>query len=138
MLFEGFYKDGEAAVEHLLTRSDIDTTKIIAFGQSIGGAVVIDLAVKFNDRLFAIIIENTFTTMPDIGRVLFGTIPGISLLPDVFFKNQYRSIEKIRHITVPGLFISGLADTMIPPTMMKTLFEVKFISYLVSLKRIEI
>ncbi len=112
-------------MQHLLTRSDIDTGKIIVFGQSIGGAVVIDLAVKFNDRLFAIMVENTFTTMPDIGRELFSTIPGISLLPDIFFKNQYRSIDKLKHITIPGLFISGLADTMIPPRMMKTLFDVK-------------
>lgn len=120
---KGFYKDGEAAVNHLFTRSDIDTTKIIVYGQSIGGAVVIDLAVKFNDRLFAVMVENTFTTMPDIGRELFGSIPGISFLPDCFFKNQYRSIDKLKNITIPGLFISGLADTMIPPTMVKTLFE---------------
>lgn len=120
---KGFYKDGEAAVDHLLTRSDIDTSKIIVFGQSIGGAVVIDLAAKFNDKLFAVMVENTFTTMPDIGRELFGGIPGVAFLPDFCFKNQYRSLEKLKHITIPGLFISGLADTMIPPRMMKQLFD---------------
>jgi dienelactone hydrolase len=40
---KGFYKDAEAAVSHLFSRSDIDNSKIIVFGQSIGGAVVIDL-----------------------------------------------------------------------------------------------
>ena len=39
----GFYKDGEAAINHILNRSDIDKNKIILFGQSIGGAVVIEL-----------------------------------------------------------------------------------------------
>ena len=53
----GFYKDGEAAVNYLLSRTDIDTSKIIVFGQSIGGAVVIDLALKFNETLFAVIVE---------------------------------------------------------------------------------
>lgn len=120
---KGFYKDGEAAINHLITRSDIDTTKIIVFGQSIGGAVVIDLALKFNEKLYAVMVENTFTTMPEIGRELFSGIPGISLLPDCFFKNQYRSIDKLKYITVPGLFISGQADTMIPPRMMKQLFD---------------
>ncbi len=44
---KGFYKDGQAAVSYLLSRSDIDTSKIIVFGQSIGGAVVIDLVSSF-------------------------------------------------------------------------------------------
>jgi abhydrolase domain-containing protein 13 len=39
----GFYKDGEAAVNYLLNRNDIDNGKIILLGQSIGGGVVIDL-----------------------------------------------------------------------------------------------
>lgn len=120
---KGFYKDGEAAVNHLFTRSDIDTSKIIVFGQSIGGAVVIDLALKFNDKLYAVIVENTFTTMPEIGRELFGGIPGVGLLPDFMFKNQFRSLEKLKTITIPHLFISGQADTMIPPRMMKQLFD---------------
>lgn len=33
-------------------------------------------------------VENTFTTMPDIGRELFGGIPGVAFLPDFCFKNQ--------------------------------------------------
>jgi pimeloyl-ACP methyl ester carboxylesterase len=40
---QGFYKDGEAAINHVFNRSDIDKNKIIIFGQSIGGAVVIEL-----------------------------------------------------------------------------------------------
>jgi len=120
---KGFYKDGEAAVNYLLSRTDIDTSKIIVFGQSIGGAVVIDLALKFNEKLFAVIVENTFTSMPEIGRELFSWIPGISLLPDVCFKNKYKSIDKLKFVTMPGLFISGQADTMIPPKMMNQLFD---------------
>lgn len=119
----GFYKDAECSINHLLTRSDIDTTKIIAFGQSIGGAVVIDLAHKFNNKLFAFIVENTFTSLPDIGRELFAALPGINYLPDICFKNQYQSIKKVKFLTIPGLFISGQADTMIPSRMMSSLFE---------------
>lgn len=42
---KGFYKDAEASINYLLARKDIDTTKLIPFGQSIGGAVVIDLVL---------------------------------------------------------------------------------------------
>ncbi|RNA32098.1 alpha beta hydrolase domain-containing 13 [Brachionus plicatilis] len=119
----GFYKDAEAAILYLFNRNDINTHKIIPYGQSIGGAVVIDLARKYNERLYAFIVENTFTSLPEIGKELFSGIPGIFYLPEIFFKNQYQSINKIKSITIPGLFISGLSDTMIPPRMMKALFE---------------
>jgi abhydrolase domain-containing protein 13 len=85
---KGFYKDGEATINYILSRNDINTQRIIVLGQSIGGAVTIDLALKFNDRLFAFIVENTFTSLPDIARVLFRIIPGIQLVPNFFFKNQ--------------------------------------------------
>lgn len=52
--------------------------------------------MKFNDNLYGFIVENTFTTMPEIGRELFAGIPGVSLLPDLFFKNQVtKDFEKI-------------------------------------------
>ena len=87
---KGFYKDAESSIDYLLSRSDVNKDKIIAFGQSIGGAVVIDLALKYNDKLFAFIVENTFTSLPDIGRDLFSNIPGVTLLPDLIFKNQVK------------------------------------------------
>ena len=85
---KGFYLDSETAINHLLGRSDIDTSKIIPYGQSIGGAVVVNLSLKFNEKLFAFIVENTFTSLPDIGRELFAAVPGINYLPDFCFKNQ--------------------------------------------------
>jgi fermentation-respiration switch protein FrsA (DUF1100 family) len=119
----GFYLDSEAAINHLLDRADIDTSKLIPFGQSIGGAVTIHLAHKYNERLYAFIVENTFTSLPDIGRELFGAVPGINYLPDICFKNQFQSKERVKTVTVAGLFINGTGDTMIPPRMSKHLFE---------------
>lgn len=36
---------------------------------------------------------------------------------------QYMSLLKIRSITVPTLFVSGLADTLVPPRMMTVLYD---------------
>ena len=38
-----------------------------------------------------------------------------------FIQLQYMSLLKIRSITVPTLFVSGLADTLVPPQMMMDL-----------------
>ena len=43
---EGLCMDAQAALDFLLTRSDINTEKILVFGRSLGGAVAIDLATR--------------------------------------------------------------------------------------------
>ncbi|CAD5125735.1 DgyrCDS13944 [Dimorphilus gyrociliatus] len=37
----------------------------------------------------------------------------------------YSSLSRIKHISVPSLFISGQADTLVPKEMMNTLYEVR-------------
>ena len=43
---EGLCMDAQAALDFLLTRTDINTEKILVFGRSLGGAVAIDLATR--------------------------------------------------------------------------------------------
>ena len=40
----GLQLDAQAAMEYLLNRRDIDTSRIIVFGRSLGGAVAVSLA----------------------------------------------------------------------------------------------
>ena len=40
----GLELDAEAALDYLLNRRDIDTSRIIVFGRSLGGAVAVSLA----------------------------------------------------------------------------------------------
>jgi abhydrolase domain-containing protein 13 len=121
---QGFYLDAEAACSYLYSRNDIDKTRIVLYGQSIGGAVAIHTAFLAKLDYYALIIENTFTTLPDIGRELFSAIPFVNTLPEFCFKNQFRSLDKIKLInTIPCLFMSGSVDTLVPPRMMLKLFE---------------
>ncbi|XP_070533909.1 protein ABHD13-like [Ptychodera flava] len=120
----GFYTDAKAAVDYLLSRSDIDPTKLIIFGRSLGGAVAIDLASSpgYRDQLAALIVENTFTSVPDMAGVVFN-LPVISWVPLWCHKNKYLSIKKIHRVKAPTLFLSGMADELIPPKMMHILFQ---------------
>ena len=119
----GFYSDASAALDYLIGRPDIDSTKIIVFGRSLGGAVAIELAKsgKQRERISALIIENTFTSIPEISRTLFNCRL-IRHVPNWFYKNQFSSVSKMSSITVPTLFISGLSDELIPSSMMTTLY----------------
>jgi pimeloyl-ACP methyl ester carboxylesterase len=87
--FSGLYLDAAAAMDYLLTRTDINLNKIIIFGRSLGGAVAVNLATHpvHSHNICALILENTFSSLPDIGRTLFN-FQIINSLPDWCFKNQ--------------------------------------------------
>lgn len=120
---EGLYMDAQAALDFLVTRQDIATDKIVVFGRSLGGAVAVDLATRTanKDSIAALMLENTFTSIPDIARILF-PFKLIQCLPVWFYKNQFKSHRKACRITQPTLFLSGLADKLIPPQMMNDLY----------------
>lgn len=80
--------DSEAALSYLLSRSDIDTNKIVIFGRSLGGAVAIALASNelYLDKAFALIVENTFTSIPSMANQL--VMNGLNKLPYLCFRNK--------------------------------------------------
>ena len=60
---KGIKMDAEAALDFILQHPDLKGTKIILFGQSIGGAVAIHLAAHRGKDISAMIVENTFTSL---------------------------------------------------------------------------
>ncbi|XP_071855555.1 protein ABHD13-like isoform X2 [Apostichopus japonicus] len=86
---EGMYKDAQAALDYLHNRSDINSNFIFVFGRSLGGAVAIDLASKPRNRgkIRGLILENTFTSIPDMGRHLF-RLDLIKWIPLFIVKNK--------------------------------------------------
>ncbi|KAI1305345.1 Protein ABHD13 [Halotydeus destructor] len=120
----GLYLDSEAAMEYLLQHPAIDKTQIVLFGRSLGGGVAVELAknIRYKDHVAAVIIENTFTSIPDIARILFDC-KLVRMLPNWFHKNQFNSAAKMSKVPQATLFLSGLQDELIPPTMMYSLYQ---------------
>lgn len=59
----------------------------------------------------------SFFSIPDIGKVMFN-FRVLRWIPTWFYKNQFFSKTKILKVTTSVLFISGLMDGLIPPSMM--------------------
>ena len=91
----GLYLDAQAAFDFLLSRTDIDQTKIVIFGRSLGGAVAIHLASEpyYAKKALCLIVENTFTTLPHIARHLFNSFKIVTYLPIWCYKNKVRRDE---------------------------------------------
>lgn len=62
---EGLTLDAQTALDYIRNRKDIEGTKIVVYGQSLGGAVAIQLVAKNQEAgdVVGLIVENTFTSM---------------------------------------------------------------------------
>lgn len=128
----GFYQDSICALNYLSTRSDINNDKIFVFGQSLGGALAMYLASnsKCSCKLRGVIMENTFTSIPDLASHLFN-LP-LCIWSRILL-NNYPTLDRLSYFlhnindsvrVPPMLFISGDLDTLIPPKMMWKLSKV--------------
>lgn len=126
----GITKDAQAALDHLLQRTDIDTSRIVVFGRSLGGAVGSVLTKNNPDKVAGLILENTFTSILDMAGVLLPFLKwviggsgskGFKLLNFVV-RSPWNTIDVIGEIRQPILFLSGLQDEMVPPIHMQMLY----------------
>lgn len=60
---KGLKIDAQAALDYLLEREDTRNTKIVVYGQSLGGAVSSWLGVHNQEKVAAVILENTFLSL---------------------------------------------------------------------------
>lgn len=59
----GINIDAQTGLDYVRQRDGLKDTKIVLYGQSLGGAVAIQLAAK-NQDIAGVILENTFLSIP--------------------------------------------------------------------------
>jgi dienelactone hydrolase len=104
------YETADACWDHLQSRRDIDPTKIIPSGWSLGAAVAIDLASR--KPVAGLVTFSAFTTMSRMARIVVPFLP-TSLMLSYRFDN----VTKIKQLQVPILFVHGEHDRLIPHQM---------------------
>ncbi len=112
---QGFYLDGEAGIEWLVEQG-IAATDLIVVGNSIGGGVAVEMAVRHEPA--GLILIAPFTSLPDAAAANLWWLPARSLVRD-----QYANADKITQLTIPVLVQHGTADDLIPPSQGQALAE---------------
>lgn len=110
---EGLYKDAVAAYNYIMERQK--QSKIIVYGESLGGAVAIDLASRVD--IEGLVLEGTFTSVKDMAKVIYPWLPGFLL------RTKFNSVDKIAKINAPKLHFHGQWDDIVPISLGKKLFE---------------
>ena len=113
----GTYRDAEAAWQYLVEERKVDPNRIIIFGRSLGGAVATWQAR--NHTPVALILESTFTSVPDIGAKYYPFLP-VRLLS----RFKYDTAEYLKGVNCPVLIVHSPDDEMMPFSHGQRLFEI--------------
>jgi hypothetical protein len=111
---KGLYLDLNCVYDYLVNQRKIPSKKIILYGESLGSAVVIDLASY--KKIGGIILEGSFSSGKDLAKEIY------PFLPSFFFSDKFNSLSKINKIDAPKLFIHSKDDEIIPIKYAKKLF----------------
>lgn len=105
--------------------SGVELADIQLYGQSIGGAVVLDTAAAFPDMVSGIIIENTFLSLETLVPHVMPALP--QLLVSLLLTERWNASKAMPKIpkTTPILFLSGKRDELVPQGQMIKLRELR-------------
>jgi fermentation-respiration switch protein FrsA (DUF1100 family) len=113
---EGLADDARAARAYVISRADVDPTRVVYFGESLGAAVAVRLAVEYLPS--GLILRSPFASLTSIGQHHYPMLPVGLLLRD-----RFPSIERAPKIRCPVLVIAGTSDSIIPIVHTRRLYD---------------
>jgi fermentation-respiration switch protein FrsA (DUF1100 family) len=112
----GTYLDAEAAYRWLAEQKKVPSGRIVIHGESLGGAVAMELALR--RRAAGLILESTFTSVVEMCRHFFPFLPA-----GLVVRFRYDTLSKIPKLSCPLLVMHSPDDDIVPFAMGRRLFE---------------
>jgi pimeloyl-ACP methyl ester carboxylesterase len=112
----GLYADALLVFDALARRPDVDASRIVLVGRSLGCAVATHVAAE--RPVAGAILVSPFDSMVEVGRRHYPWLP-VGLL----LRHPFDARSRAPGITVPMLAIAGERDGIIPPAHSRRLFE---------------
>jgi uncharacterized protein len=107
--------DAQLAYDHLIAKG-ADPRRIVAYGESLGTGVAVQLAAS--RQVAAVVLDAPYTALAEIGQRRYPFIPVRLFLKDTFATTDY-----ITRIRAPLLILHGSEDRTIPVALGRELYE---------------
>lgn len=112
---EGLALDAARVRDYVATHPEVDASRLVYFGESLGAAVALRLALDHPP--LALVLRSPFTSLADVGRAAYPFLP-VGLL----LREYYPSLDRIPRLTSPLLVITGDHDEVIPVAQSERLY----------------
>jgi uncharacterized protein len=112
---EGLYRDARAAFEYLTRARGVPANRVVIYGESLGGAVAVDLASKVQPC--ALVVQSGFTSIADMAAEV------MPFVPRFIIRTKMNSLEKIARVRAPVLVVHSPADEVVPYRLGRKLYE---------------
>jgi uncharacterized protein len=104
----GLARDVRAARRFLVEHAGVPCERLLYYGESLGSAVVAELATEHPPAGLA--LRSPFTDLASVGRIHYPFLPVRTLLRD-----RYRLVEHLAQVQVPTTVVYGSHDSIVPP-----------------------
>ncbi len=113
---DGLARDVRAAYRFLVEGEEVERNRLIYFGESLGAAVVSELATEHPPG--GLVLRSPFTDLAEVGRAHYPFLP-----VGVLLRERYPVIEHIRRVDVPLTVVYGTRDSIVPPEQSREVAE---------------
>ena len=113
---KGLAADARAARAWLAAQPEVDPNRTVYFGESLGAAVAIGLALEQPPA--ALVLRSPFTSLAEVAKAHYPWLPVGRLLID-----RYPSIDRIGSLSVPVMIIAGDRDDIVPESLSRKLYD---------------
>ena len=111
----GLYADARAAFDHLTTTRGVPANRVVIYGESLGGAVAVDLASKAEPC--GLVVQSSFTSIADMAAEV------MPFVPRFLVRTKMDSLEKIGRVRSPVLVVHSPADEVVPYRLGRRLYD---------------
>jgi uncharacterized protein len=112
---EGTYRDARAALACLLEQPRVDPARVYYLGESLGGAVALDLAL--DQPPAGLVLLSAFTGIRELGSLRYPFVPAAAI------PEAYPTLRRIDELRAPLLVLHGERDEIVPVSQGRALFE---------------
>ncbi|KAH9059319.1 Alpha/Beta hydrolase protein [Lactarius vividus] len=119
---KGLQIDAQTVLDYVRAHPILSKTRIILYGQSIGGAVSIDLAYRNPDAITALIVENTFMSLPRLIPTAMPLLGPFSFLCHQKWESYLKAPKLPPDMRV--LMLGGARDEVVPRSQMQELWAI--------------
>jgi fermentation-respiration switch protein FrsA (DUF1100 family) len=112
----GLALDARAAYDYLVTDAAVPPDRVLFLGESLGAAVVTELATKHPPA--GLVLRSPFVSLASVGQVHYRFLPVRLLLRDDFPVS-----ERLADVEAPVSVVYGSEDSIVPPDQSRSVAE---------------